>query len=392
MSRALAWCLPISKPAATIPFALGSASIASLLLYFYGTASMAAMTRWLLLPSFLALLAFALWAWRRGRSQLLDRVGAGLWAGALATLAYDVSRVPIVVAGVPVFKAISYFGTVILGVPAPTVLSEIVGWTYHLSNGVGFGLMYAMLVKRPTWWSAVAWGLFLEFMMLLTPYAEVFGYRVSPKFLGITIGAHVVYGLTLWAALLYWQRHRRPEATIRRPGLRLALIFALAPMGIAAVAADSYGRHASKIPPSPPPYLGSHLYTTWDNLEPDRVAVMWTLQRFVDPAARFHLIEPFSPVRHGVALDTPEAEIRRVGGLSATESLVAKEQLGGDARLTHLAKMTHLFEVTPWMRPSDPEASVLGQDLVRSVGECAPSELQKCLERGFAFLDDWYSE
>lgn len=184
---------------------------------------------------------------------------------------------------------------------------------------MGFGLMYTVLVSRPHWFTATVWGIVLEGAMLLTPYAEVFGYRVSPMFLAITIGAHVVYGLTLWAALRYWLGTQALGAPSGRHPLHLALVLLLAPVGIGAVAADFHQRHAATIPPSPPGYLGSHLYTTWNVLEPDRLVAMWVYQRFIRPRAHYHFVEPFSRLSYGTPFDTPEATIRRHGTGSTTE-------------------------------------------------------------------------
>src|SRR6202034_3897192 len=132
------------------------------------------------------------------------RIIAGLWAGVFATFAYDLVRLPIVLGGgVAVFKAICYFGTIVLRQSSPTAFSEIVGWAYHLSDGIGFALLYVCLFSKPRRWTAVLWGLFLEGIMLLTPYAEVFGYRIGVQFVSITIAAHMVYGLALWVALVY---------------------------------------------------------------------------------------------------------------------------------------------------------------------------------------------
>lgn len=380
--------LPLARPAAWIPFAFGAASIGSLLLYFYGLSSMSTGTLWLLAPSLPGLVVFLYWATRRQETVLRERVMAGIWAGALATLLYDVVRVPISASGVPVFKAISYFGTVLLGQTSPTLASEVVGWGYHLSNGIGFGLMYAAFVATPRLWSAVAWGVTLEVAMLLTPYAEVFGYRLSPQFVAISLGAHVVYGASLWAGLRVWERRQTDPHRMRKL-LTLAL---LPPLGIGTVAWDFHGRHVASIPPSPPAYVGEHLYVTWNALEVDRIATIWALQRFVDPEARFHFVEPFSHTTLGKQLDMPEAEIRRSGTNSATEVLLAEQDLLGDEKLKKLAEMTHLYEISRWRLPSRPEAFQLGRDLAAAMGECPPNDVHSCVERGLRFLDSWYEE
>jgi hypothetical protein len=376
---------PLARPAAWVPFVLGAASVASLLLYFYGVAGMPAATGWLLLPSFPILGFFLTWT-RRRDAELRERVLAGLWAGALATLFYDLVRVPISASGVPVFKAISYFGTLLLGQTSPTLGSELAGWSYHLCNGIGFGLMYAVLVARPRLWSAMVWGVTLEVAMLLTPYAEVFGYRLSPQFVAISLGAHLVYGAALWAGLRSWERLRDDSQRTAK-----LLSVALLPLlGIGAVAWDFHDRHAATIPPSPPAYVGKHLYVTWNVLEPDRLAVLWVLRRFVDPAARFHFVEPFSHSSVGQSVDMPEAEIRRSGARSATEVLLAERNLLEDDKLASLAEMTHLFEIARWKLPSRPRAFTLGEDLKAAAGDCPARDVLPCVERGLAFLDRWY--
>lgn len=380
----LRWFWPLERPAAWVPLLLGATSIASLLAYFFGLASLGMATRWILLPAVAFFVGWLVWNLRRGNDELTDRVLAGLWAGALATLAYDVVRVPISVAGVPVFKAISYFGTLMLGEVRPSLVSEVIGWSYHLSNGVGFGLMFAVAVRVPRLWMAMAWGLFLEIVMLATPYAEVLGYRLSPRFLAITIGAHLVYGAALWAAVAAWQRGRdRAARWFRLGGLALAVA------GVGAVGGDSFRRHAPSIPPSPPPYIGEHLYTTWSVPEPDRVAVLWLVERFVDPKAQFHYIEPFSAVRFGTPIDIPEANVRRSGARSATERLVEELGLVEDPAMRALGEMTHLFEIARWRLPAHPDAHRFGLELIEAVGACE-EEPALCMRRGMSFLDEWY--
>src|SRR3989475_2249408 len=260
-SEGLTMPAPLRYPLLLVPAALGASSVATLLLYFYGVAELGHSVRVLLLPSTVALVVLTVWARRTGRQELYDRIMGGLWAGLFASLAYDIARVPIAHAGIPVFRAISYFGTVFLGQPKPTLASEIIGWTYHLSNGVGFGLMYATLFSRPRWWTAVGWGVFLELSMLYTPYAEVFGYQRTSTFFAITMGAHVCYGLGLWAGLRAWLTRGAFGApcAAARPGF--AVLSALTAILIGAIATDSHALYAPTIPHSPPNQLGKHLYS-----------------------------------------------------------------------------------------------------------------------------------
>jgi hypothetical protein len=252
--------------------------------------------------------------------------------------------------------------------------------------------MYVTLITTPRWWTAVLWGLLLEGTMLATPYAEVFGYKISPAFLAITVGAHIVYGLSLWATLRYWVEKDASDWFATRRSARLMISCALVPLGIGLIAGDFHRRYSSTLPPSPPTYIGPHLYTTWNVLEPDRLAALWVLQRFVDPKARLHFVPPFSHLAYGTPFDTPEATIRRSGAQSVTEVLLTQHRLDSDARLALLGRMTHLYEITPWLRPTDPAAYQLGQELLTATGTCEPHDVSRCVEQAFRYLDRWYTQ
>lgn len=370
-------------------FLFSTLSIGSLLCYFLGAAAFNKVTAQTLLVEIAGLALIARWLVKHQRKELQGYFLGGLWAGSLATLAYDVVRIPVAHSGIPVFKAISYFGTVLLGVQSPTPLSETLGWAYHLSNGVSFGLMYAALVQKPRIYSAVIWGLTLEAVMLMTPYAEIFGYRRDAKFFAITFGAHAVYGLVLYLGLRLWTGVGSFQ--LRRSYVAAGLLCVL--LGISLIAADSYRRYARSLPPSPPAYIGPHLYTTWDVPEPDRIVAMWVTKRFVEPQASFYFIKPFDTLRYGQPFDVPEAEIRRHGIRSATQFLVEQRGLNSDAKLNTLARMTYLNEVTPWMLASDPEAGQLTQRLrLAAEKDCGQSMSSNCIDRLFEELDHFYQE
>ena len=377
----------LPRPADLIVFALASTSIVSLLFYFAGTMSLSRAVCALLLPGCVLLLLIALWARRTRRDDLLRRLHAGLWAGGFATLAYDLVRLPIAHAGVPVFKAISYFGTVLLAVPRPTLASEIVGWSYHVSNGVGLALMYTALFRRPRWLSAVLWGIGLEVAMLLTPYAEVFGYRRSPAFIAMTLSAHAVYGLVLWLGVRHdlAQADRGPLPAARMWGLWLIGLLL-----IAAIAADFHHAHAESIPVSPPPDIGPGLYVTWSVPEPDRIGAIWLMRRFVEPHARFHFVEPMSLITFGTPFDVPEAEIRRSQSLSAFDVALARSGRKDDAALGVLARMCYMTEIRPWALASDADAGRLAEGLAARLGACR--DLSLCLDLGLAWYDETYAE
>lgn len=358
-------------------FLAGSLSVGSLLLYFFGVASFRTLATVCLSVELLAIAA----CWFRGGPDAKRRLAGGLWAGCVATLAYDVVRVPLVHAGLPVFKAISYFGTVLAGEPAPSLASEAAGWAYHLSNGVSFGLMYAAIIPSPGLVSAVAWGLVLEAVMLLTPYAEVFGYQRDAKFMAITIGAHAVYGLGLWWGLRRWN-----SGPVSRPLVWSAL--AVTSLGLGGIAADFHGRFGARLSQSPPPRLGPHLYVTWNTPEPDRITATWMLLRFVDPEAKFHFVEPFDHFRFGKQFDTPEAEIRRTGSKSAARVFADLYGLRSPG-IDFLTGASDLAEVSPWMLPSRPDAQEWISHLRQAAEKrCGAKLSSECVADLWRLLDE----
>ena len=206
-------------------FLLAASSIACLLFDFYGLCPMRIFTPFIFLPAVLALFLIAWLDRRRGDGQLWRAVLIGLFAGLLAAVAYDIFRLPFVFAKewglsgiVPpmkLFKVFPRFGAMILGQPIEqpsySTAAQILGWTYHFSNGATFGVMYIAMIGNPArrhWSWAVLMALALELGMLLTPYPHAFGIAVTTQFIIITIAAHSIFGLGLGLTT----RHLSPQS------------------------------------------------------------------------------------------------------------------------------------------------------------------------------------
>ena len=201
-----------------VVFLLAASSIWCLLAEFYGLCSMRAFTFAVLLPATAALAAMALQDRLRGDGRLWRACLVGAAGGLLGACAYDLFRLPWVLGAaggigpewlrLPLFKVFPRFGALILGIPFTAsqadarfpLSAHLVGWAYHLSNGVTFGVMYMALVgdaSRRSWLWAVALATGLELAMLATPYAGFFGIRVTGLFVGVTFAAHAVFGTAL---------------------------------------------------------------------------------------------------------------------------------------------------------------------------------------------------
>ncbi|MCI0332982.1 MAG: hypothetical protein L0228_07140 [Planctomycetes bacterium] len=226
----LSWSLP----ARVVVFVLAATSIWCLLSEFYGLCTMRWFTFAILIPANAALAVLAIADWMRGPGLLWRSAVIGAVAGFIAACAYDLFRIPFVVAALdgvgpewlrlPLFKVFPRFGAMILGQPfdAATTDSQfslsahLMGWVYHFSNGITFGVMYMALVgdaSRRSWLWAVLFATGLEFAMLLTPYPSFFGIHMTTRFVIVTFTAHAIFGAALGLAAKWladmWPLERR---------------------------------------------------------------------------------------------------------------------------------------------------------------------------------------
>lgn len=210
-------------------FLLSASSILCLLADFYGLCPMRTFTFFILVPATVALagVAAANLAWGDGR--LFRAVVIGAAGGFVAACAYDLFRLPFVVAAadgtgpawlrLPLFKVFPRFGAMILGEPFTAATTDsgfslaahLAGWAYHFSNGMTFGVMYMALIgdaARRSWLWALGLAVVLELGMLLTPYTGFFGIHMTARFVAVTLAAHLIFGAALglyaWRKELAW--------------------------------------------------------------------------------------------------------------------------------------------------------------------------------------------
>ena len=186
-----------------VVFALASLSFACLLGQFYNLWTMRLFGCWVLPPA-TVLLCIVAWRHRatpKGLSNPHTWIVHGAVGGILAAFAYDLYRVPFVMGGVPLFSVFPRFGELLLGNSEPRWLVNTLGWSYHFSNGAALGIMFLAAItffRRPTLFTAaIVWALMVELLLLLTPYAAFFGFQLGPRFLFLTISAHLIFGIAL---------------------------------------------------------------------------------------------------------------------------------------------------------------------------------------------------
>jgi hypothetical protein len=144
--------------------------------------------------------------WRRAtpaqRTMLTTLVKVGAASGLIATVSYDTAKYALSQldpSPYNPFEAVRIFGTLLLGQPASEAAIYAVGTTFHLLNGVSFGVAYCFLFRRQGIVAGMAWGLFLE-MFQLTLYPGWLNIRLYSEFAQISAISHVVYGLVLGKA------------------------------------------------------------------------------------------------------------------------------------------------------------------------------------------------
>jgi hypothetical protein len=207
-----------------VVFGLAASSIACLLADFYRLCPMNRFTVFIFLPALVTLGVLAGLDRLRGSGHVWRAVWIGFAGGLLAAVAYDVFRLPFVFARewgiaavVPpmnLFKVFPRFGAMVLGQPVEqdhySLVTRLLGWTYHFSNGATFGVMYLALIgnaARRHWAWAVLFALGLELAMLFTPYLTVFGIPLTARFVVVTLAAHAIFGAGMGLSVrALWRR------------------------------------------------------------------------------------------------------------------------------------------------------------------------------------------
>ena len=193
-------------------FLLAGGSIAALLADLYGVASMHVVFLAVSLPAMVVLATLA--CARRVPATLRDIITVGALGGLVGTVGYDLARVPFAVAGQRVFAPIETYGLLIADASASSGWTSTLGWLFHFSNGVTFGIAYAAVAAGRHWGWGVLWGLLLETAAVTGPFADRYQISGNSYAIGVAYLGHIFYGAPLgWIV----QRMDRWRGSARRP-------------------------------------------------------------------------------------------------------------------------------------------------------------------------------
>jgi hypothetical protein len=175
----------------------GMGSVAPLLAWGFGWGSFQAWFWGVAVPSQMALLVVGLTAREAHWPRLHTALRAGVIGGIVGTFGYDLFRIPFEAAGLRVFLPIDSYGILLVGERTSTPLTVFLGWAYHFSNGIGFGVTYACIALGRRWLWALLWAMLLESAFILTPLGHLYGIQGKWVLIAIAYGGHLAYGAPL---------------------------------------------------------------------------------------------------------------------------------------------------------------------------------------------------
>jgi hypothetical protein len=173
---------------------LCSTSVGALLADLFGIAEMSTFFWFVTVPGLALLTGLGI---RYSSSDFGRMMRVGAVGGLVGTIGYDVFRIPFALAGQRIFAPIFSYGLLIDGGPMSSPTSDLFGWLFHVSNGITFGIAFAVVMARRHWRWGVGYGLFLEAVAFLSPFTEIYGLTGRYGSIAIAFAAHVAYGFPL---------------------------------------------------------------------------------------------------------------------------------------------------------------------------------------------------
>lgn len=128
-------------------------------------------------------------------------------------------------------------------------------------------------------------------------------------------------------------------------------------------------------------------YITWQGLEPDKLASLWLIKRYVDVDAEFTLIPKGDTIQNGIPVDVPSAQFKRSHTQSTFECILQSQGLN-DERLLYIGKIIHDIEINTWDTKKIEQTYTVQDDLWGMIDQ-GPDE-QKIISRAMQYFDKLY--
>ncbi len=277
-------------------FALCATSVGALLAKCWGVMEMHTVGLWFTLPSTVLLIAMFIWSARPGDEEFHDALRIGFLGGLIGSLLYDIARVPFHLYGQRIFAPIACYGMWLLDAPQSSRVTDVTGWTYHFSNGITFGIMYALFARGRHWFWAVVWACALETGAIFCPFGRIFNIRANATAILIAYWGHVAYGIPLGLFVQRWTRTHDQLNALPRLHAYIVLTFLLALLVAPLVLPHNIERDARRV--------SQTLRVEGKTLNPDFVRLK--VGRDADPVQRFVIFE--NPDKEPVTIKIPKLQ------------------------------------------------------------------------------------
>ena len=129
------------------------------------------------------------------------------------------------------------------------------------------------------------------------------------------------------------------------------------------------------------------MYTSWQGLEPDKLASMWLIKRFVEQDAEFKLIAKGHKIDKGIPFDVPSARYKRSHTQSTFESILQHTKLT-DAKLIAIGKVIHDIEINTWDTKKIEQTYTIQDDIRRLIDQ--EKDEQKAILQAILYFDELY--
>ncbi|GMR21838.1 MAG: hypothetical protein BMS9Abin37_0156 [Acidobacteriota bacterium] len=168
-----------------------------------GLVKFSVLGQYVLLPSVVAFAATVILTVRRGHERLTNRVVSGAVAGLAATVGLEIVRATGFRLGwmpgdLPRLMGVLLTDRFMLG---PSLLSDVLGWSYHFWNGLCFGVIFTVMFGRRSLLWAVVYAQLIGIGFLLSPAVKSLGIGFMglemPSMPVTVVLAHLAYGMIL---------------------------------------------------------------------------------------------------------------------------------------------------------------------------------------------------
>lgn len=131
-------------------------------------------------------------------------------------------------------------------------------------------------------------------------------------------------------------------------------------------------------------------YCTWRGLEPDKIASIWLISRFIDNKAKFIFVNKGDQCQPDtLSFDTPDSNLRRSHTSSTYEAILHHYQID-DSKLKFIGDLIHDIEINVWSEKRFKEAVILETDLRKIIEQHGDTYM--AIEETSLYLDELYTE